>query len=158
MAYDAATNRLFLAAFSKGSLEVIDLKQGKLIKTISKIPEAQGVAVSPGDKRVFVASGGDGALYVYDTESLEARGSVSAIEDADNVRFDARLHRILVGGGSEKQGAVLSFDAGTLVKVGEVPLASHAESFQCDPSSPTVRQRPRRQVLGQGRNRRVGGP
>ena len=52
MAYDAATNRLFLAAFSKGSFEVIDLKKGKLIKTVPGILEAQGVAVVPGDKSV----------------------------------------------------------------------------------------------------------
>ena len=138
MAYDAATDRLFLAAFSKGSLEAIDLKQGKLIKTISGIPEAQGVAVVPEDKRVFVASGGDGTLHVYETESLESKGSAFAIEDADNVRFDARLRRILVGGGSKTQGAVVSFDPRTLVRVGEVPLPSHAESFQCDPASPRL--------------------
>ena len=135
MAYDAATDRLFLAAFSKGSLEVIDLKQGKLIKTVSGIPEAQGVAIAAGDKRVFVTSGDDGTLHVYDTDSLEPKGSTFVIEDADNVRFDARLRRILVGGGSKTQGAVVSFDPRTLVKVGEVLLPSHAESFQCDASS-----------------------
>ena len=105
MAYDAATDRLFLAAFSKGSLEVIDLKQGKLIKTVPGIPEAQGVAIAAGDKRVFVTSGDDGTLHVYDTDSLEPRGWTFVIEDADNVRFDARLRRILVGGGSKTQGA-----------------------------------------------------
>ncbi len=77
-------------------------------------------------------------LYAYDTESLEPRGSALAIEDADNVRFDARLRRILVGGSSKTQGAVVSFDPRTLVKVGEVPLPSHAESFRCDPSSPRL--------------------
>ena len=138
MAYDAATDRLFLAAFSKGALEVIDLKRGTLIKTIAGIPEAQGVAVASGDKRVFVSSGGNGTLHVYDTESLESKGSVLAMEDADNVRFDARLHRILVGGGSKTQGAVISFDPRTLLRVGEVPLPSHAESFQCDASSPRI--------------------
>ena len=138
MAYDAATNRLFLAAFSKGSFEVIDLKKGKLIKSIAGIPEAQGVAVASRDKRVFVAGGGDGILHVYDTESLESKGSVFAIEDADNVRFDARLHRILVGGGSKTQGAVVAFDPRTLARVGEVRLPSHAESFQCNASSPRL--------------------
>ena len=138
MAFDSATDRLFLAAFSKGSLEVIDLKQGKLIATLSGISEAQGVAIAPRDKRVFVSSGGDGTLWVYDTESLESKGSVFAIEDADNVRFDARLQRILVGGGSKTQGAVVSFDPRTLARVGEVPLPSHAESFQCDISSPRL--------------------
>jgi len=138
MAYDGATERLFLAAFSKGSLEVIDLKQGKLIKTFTGVPEAQGVAVAPADKRVFVAGGGDGVLHAYDTESLQSRGSVLAIDDADNVRYDARHRRILVGGGSETQGGVVSFDPQSLAKAGEVPLPSHAESFQCDASGPRL--------------------
>ena len=138
LAYDRATDRLFLAAFSKGSLEVIDLKQGRLIKTISGIAEAQGVAVVPGAKRVFVTSGGDGCVYVYDTETLEEKGSAFVIEDADNVRFDARSGRVLVGGGSKTQGAVVTLDAQTLTKLGATPVPSHAESFQCDPSSPRM--------------------
>ncbi len=155
MAYDGATERLFLAAFSKGSLEVIDLKQGKLIKTFSGIPEAQGVAVAPADKRVFVAGGGDGVLHAYDTGSLQSSGSVFAIDDADNVRYDARHRRVLVGGGSETQGGVVSFDPQTLAKAGEVPLPSHAESFQCDPSGPRLFVNvPGGRLLGQRRNRR----
>ena len=98
-------------------------------------PKLKALPSCLGTKGFSSASGGDGTLHVYDTESLEPRGSALAIEDADNVRFDARLRRILVGGGSKTRGAVVSFDPRTLVKVGEVPLPSHAESFRCDPSS-----------------------
>jgi DNA-binding beta-propeller fold protein YncE len=138
LAYDPATDRLFLAAFSKGSLEVIDLKQGKLIQTLDGIPEAQGVAVIPGAKRVFVTSGDDGTIHVYDTETLEKKESAFVIEDADNVRFDSRTGQILVGGGSATGGAVVALDPLTLAKVRQTPVPSHAESFRCDPSGPQM--------------------
>lgn len=138
LAYDASTNRLFLAGFSKGSLEVIDLNQGALIKSFGGIPEAQGVTVAPTVGRVFVASGDKGTVHAFDTKTLEERGQVFAVEDADNMRFDTRTGHILVGGGSKTDGAILELDPQTLTKVGETKLPSHAESFQCDPRSARV--------------------
>ncbi len=138
LAYDAATHRLFLAAFSKGSLEVIDLDSGKLIQSVGGIPEAQGVAIAPALGRVFVTSGDDGHLRAFDVRTLEPRGSVMAIEDADNCRFDAGRNQVLVGGGSKDGGAVLAFDPATLAKVGEMPIPSHAESFQLAPDGKIV--------------------
>ncbi|MEI7766317.1 MAG: hypothetical protein WCJ97_02640 [Phycisphaerae bacterium] len=133
LAYDATTERLFVAAFSKGALAVVDLKQGTLLKTLDGIPEAQGVAVAPGTNRVYVTSGEDGTLRVYDTETLHLKDTAAVIEDADNVRFDSRTGHILVGGGSKTHGALVILDALTLTKLGEVSLPAHPESFQCSP-------------------------
>jgi DNA-binding beta-propeller fold protein YncE len=135
LAYDDATHRLFLAAVAQGSLLVIDLDKGALIKSIGGLPHAQGVAVAPALGRVYVASGGDGMIRSYDTRTLEQRGSVFAVEDADNMRFDARGGRVWVGGGSSTAGAVISFDPAALVKVAKISIPSHAESFQLDPTS-----------------------
>jgi DNA-binding beta-propeller fold protein YncE len=138
MAYDPATHRLFLAAFARGSLEVVDLDQGALIKSLEGIPQAQGVAVVPALGSVFVASGGDGKIRSFDTKTLQQRGSVFAVADADNMRFDQRSGRVWVGGGSPKAGAVLAFDPATLARITQLPLPAHAESFQVDPDGPRM--------------------
>lgn len=138
LAYDTATHRLFLAAFSKGSLEVIDLDQGKLVNTIEDIPEAQGVAVSPTLGRVYVTSGDKGTIQSFDTSTLKQAGSASVIEDADNVRFDARTGNIMVGGGSRTAGAIIVLEPAALTKIAEIALPSHAESFQLNPVGPRI--------------------
>ena len=138
MAYDATTHRLFLAAFAKGSLEVVDLDKGVLVKSLEGIPEAQGVAVAPALGFVFVASGGDGKIRSFDTRTLEPHGSVFAVADADNVRFDSQGGRVWVGGGMQKAGALLAFDPASLARLAQVSLPAHAESFQLDPSSPRI--------------------
>lgn len=135
LAYDPATQRLFIAAFSKGSLEVVDLSDGKLVKTVEGIPEAQGVAVAPALGLVFVSSGDEGTIRSFDTRTLKPIRSATVIEDADNVRFDVRTGRVLVGGGSKTAGKVIALDPATLATVTEVSLPSHAESFQVDPAS-----------------------
>jgi hypothetical protein len=138
LAYDPVTDRLFLAAFSKGSLEVVERGTGTLVRSIGGIPEAQGVAVVPALHRVFVSCGDDGTLRAFDTLSLESLGAVAVAEDADNVRFDERTGSVMVGGGSKSGGAVVAVDPVSLAKRCVCPVLSHAESFQCDPSGPRV--------------------
>src|SRR3954469_23532461 len=57
MALDATGERLFVANLSNDSLDVIDLKAGKLVKQIGGQKKAQGVAYAADLDRVFLGNG-----------------------------------------------------------------------------------------------------
>src|SRR5712692_10988473 len=73
---DVKGMRLFVAALGNNSVEVIDLRAGKVIKSIAGPQKPQGVwYVSPLNK-LFVASGNDGVCRVYNGETLELLESI----------------------------------------------------------------------------------
>lgn len=138
MAYDPKSHRLFVAALENGSLEVIDVRKGRSVGSISGLEEAQGVAWIPEQSSVVVACGGDGKIHVFDTRSLRELHVVSAGDDADNVRYDARTHRLFVAVGDVASGALVEFDTSNWARVRALPFDSHPESFQLDPDGDRI--------------------
>src|SRR5215218_2868835 len=82
MALDAKNDRVFVANLSNDSLDVIDLKAGKLVKQIGGQKKAQGVAYAPDLDRVFLGNGVDGECRAFDGLPLKPVGAVKA-PDAD---------------------------------------------------------------------------
>ncbi len=73
---DVKGMRLFVAALANNTVEVIDLRAGKVIKSIAGPQKPQGVwYVSPLNK-LFVASGNDGMCRVYDGKTLDLIESI----------------------------------------------------------------------------------
>jgi YVTN family beta-propeller protein len=128
-AADADGGRLFVAALGNNTVEVLDLKQGKVVHSISGLSEPQGISYVREFNRLFVANGGDGALRVYDGTTFAAVTVIKFAGDADNVRYDAAAKQIYVGYGSGALGIV---DARKNTVVGEILLKAHPESFQLE--------------------------
>jgi YVTN family beta-propeller protein len=134
LAVDVSGQRLFVAALGNNSLEVIDLKAKKRLRTISGLEEPQGVIYIPGKNRVFVANGKDGSVRVFDTLSWQPVKTIPYGDDADNLRYDAASGHVWVGYGS---GALGEFDqAGT--KLNAIELGAHPESFQLEKSGSRI--------------------
>src|SRR5437763_2251276 len=110
MALDAKGDRLFVANLSNDSLDVIDLKAGKLVKQVAGQKKIQGVAYAPDLDRVFVGNGADGECRVFDGQSFKLLGAVKAA-DADNVRYHAAKGLVYVGHAEASLGVI---DAKTL--------------------------------------------
>jgi DNA-binding beta-propeller fold protein YncE len=132
LAYDPATQRLFVAALENGSLEVVDLKAGRRVRSISGLSRPQGAAVVPTLGCVAVACGGDGVLHVYDTKTLEEKAAFEVGPDADNVRYDAKNDTVLVSYGTTNKGAIAIFDPRTWKRIREIEFDSRPESFQVE--------------------------
>jgi DNA-binding beta-propeller fold protein YncE len=66
MAVDLAGGRLFVAVLGNNSLEVIDLKVGKHLRSITGLNEPQGVLYLPESQKLLVTNGGDGSLRVFE--------------------------------------------------------------------------------------------
>src|SRR3954449_7264910 len=61
---DSAGGRLFASAWAMNAVKVIDLRQGKVIRSIENLPKVQGVLYVPELKMFYAATEGDGALHV----------------------------------------------------------------------------------------------
>ncbi len=121
MAADVAGQRLFVAALGNNTVEVVDLKAGKEIQSLTGFAEPQGIVHVPEFDRLFVANGSDGTCRILDGHSFKTISTVQMGDDADNVRYDEAAKRVYVGYGS---GALGVLDAKTGVKrhqVGRTP-------------------------------------
>ena len=135
MAADVAGCRLFVAALGNNTVEVLDLKAGKLIQSLPGFAEPQGIAYVPELNRLFVANGADGTCRIVDGRSFKTIASVQCGDDADNVRYDEKGRRIYVGYGS---GALMVLDAKTGDKLADIKLAGHPESFRLESVGPRI--------------------
>src|SRR4051794_1975490 len=96
LAVDAKRGRLFVANTINGSLDVVDLKAGKLLEQVPGQGRIRGVAYSPEADLVFVGNGTGGVCNTFDGEDYELVRSVPLGIDADNVRYNPRTRRIYV--------------------------------------------------------------
>lgn len=136
MSIDVTNQRLFVAALGNNTVEVIDVKAGKRIHTITRLHEPQGVLYLPDVNRLYVANGEDGSLRIFDGASYAPIKTVKLGEDADNVRFDPEKKHVYVGyGGGSGALAVMNEDG---TKVAEIALDAHPESFQVEKNGPRV--------------------
>jgi DNA-binding beta-propeller fold protein YncE len=96
LAVDAKRGRLFVANTVNNSLDVVDLKAGKLLKQVPGQGRIRGIDYSPDVDRVFVGNGTGGVCNTFDGASYELIKSVPLGVDADNVRYNPRTRRIYV--------------------------------------------------------------
>ena len=135
LAFDAAGQRLFVAALGNNTVEVLDLKSNSHIKSVPGFREPQGIAVLPDPKLVAVANGqGEGVQFIDAGDYHPAR-LVRLGEDSDNVRYDPATGRLFVGFGA---GALASISPADGKVLGEAKLSGHPESFQLERSGPRV--------------------
>ena len=135
LAFDAAGQRLFVAALGNNTVEVLDLKSNSHIKSVPGFREPQGIAVLPDPKLVAVANGqGEGVQFI-DAGDYHPAGAVRLGEDSDNVRYDPATGRLFVGFGA---GALASISPADGKVLGEAKLSGHPESFQLERSGPRV--------------------
>src|SRR6266849_2097970 len=93
---DVKGQRLFVSALGNHTVEVIDMKSGQRVRTLSGLEEPQGQFYDAATNRLFVASG-DGATRIYDGTTFQLVQTVKFSDDADNVRYDARRADQCVG-------------------------------------------------------------
>jgi DNA-binding beta-propeller fold protein YncE len=129
LAFDLATQRLYVAALGNNTVEVLDSNAASHLRSLPGFREPQGIAVIPDNRSIAVANGqGDGVQWISAEDYRPGRATRLG-DDADNVRYDPSAKRVYVGFGS---GALAAIDAMTATIVGEAKLAGHPESFQLE--------------------------
>jgi DNA-binding beta-propeller fold protein YncE len=128
-AFDPVGERLFVCALGNNTVEVIDLRKGERIHSITGLGAPQGVAYVPELDRVFVANDKGGICRMYDGKSFQAVGELNFEDDADNVRYDEATKKIYIGFGS---GGIAVVNAPDGKQVGSIKLNAHPEAFQLE--------------------------
>src|SRR6476619_2174123 len=97
--FDPVGERLFVCALGNNSVEVIDLRKGERVHSITGLGAPQGIAYIPGLNRLFVADDQNGLVKMFDAKSFQLLGQLSFDDDADNVRYDDPSKQVYVGFG-----------------------------------------------------------
>jgi DNA-binding beta-propeller fold protein YncE len=135
MAVDIKAQRLFIAALGNNTVEVLDLRAGKRIRSITGLHQPQAIAFVPELNKIFVANAKSGACDIFDGASFQLIKSVKFSDDADNIRYDVAARRVYVGYGSGGLGIV---DPTTGSQISDIKLDGHPESFQLEKSGPRI--------------------
>ena len=129
LSFDSKNILVFVAALGNNTVEVVDLKNKKLIHSIKDLHEPQGVAFIPENNSLVVANGDNGECDVFNATDFQKTNSIQLGDDADNVRYDATDKKIYVGYGN---GGIATIDATAFKLINEIKLPGHPESFQID--------------------------
>src|SRR6267378_4998294 len=76
-AIDVKGRRAFLAALAKNTIEVVDLRAGRVTRTLPGFAKPQGVLFVPRFNKLLVASGADGSVKTLDGTTLEVTHAAS---------------------------------------------------------------------------------
>ena len=126
---DAANERLFVCALGNNTVEVLDLRKGERVRTISGLGSPQGLVYISELNRLFIANDKGGVCRIYDAKTFQAVGELDLKEDADNVRYDDSSKRIYVGFGSGGIAIVNPVDG---KEIGSIKLTAHPEAFELE--------------------------
>ena len=129
MAIDSKGGRLFVANLSNNSLDVVDLKAGKLVKQVPGQTKIQGIAYAPELDRIFVGNGVAGTCNVFDGKDYSLLKSLK-FPDADNVRYNPRTRLVYV---EHAERTLTALDARTYEKKAEIKLPGRPQAFLLEP-------------------------
>src|SRR6266850_788578 len=142
MDVDVKGKRLFVAGLENGSLEVVDLRAGKWLKSIPGFKKTQGVAYVGSLNKVFVASGDDGMVRVFRGDTLDLLDSIKLELGPNRVAYDPNSKLLYVGYGGKDAGKdygeVGIIDAKTDKHLGNVKVEAHPSELLLDQSGKTL--------------------
>jgi DNA-binding beta-propeller fold protein YncE len=135
LALDAKRERLLLANKTNNTLDVVDLKAGKLLQQIAGQQGVQGVAYAEDLDRIYVGLGVRGFCNIFDGGTYAPLKSIKFADDADNVRYNPRTHLVYIAHAEKSIGVV---DARTFTQKADIKLPGAVESFQMEQARPRL--------------------
>jgi DNA-binding beta-propeller fold protein YncE len=132
---DSKGQRLFLANKVNNTLDIVDLKAGKLLKQVPGQGGAQGLAYAADLDRIYVALGTGGFCNIFDGKDYKLLKTVKFMDDADNVRYNPRTHLVYVAHAENALGVI---DAKTFEVKADIKLPGTAEGFQLETERPRL--------------------
>jgi DNA-binding beta-propeller fold protein YncE len=132
---DSKGQRLFLANKVNNTLDIVDLKAGKLLKQLTGQGGAQGVAYTADLDRLYVALGTGGFCNIFDGKDYKLLKTIKFMDDADNVRYHPKTGLVYVAHAENSLGVI---DAKTFEVKADIKLPGAAESFQLETGRPRL--------------------
>jgi DNA-binding beta-propeller fold protein YncE len=135
LAIDAKRERLFVANKPNNTLDIVDLKAGKLLEQKPNQTAIQGIAYAPDLDRIYVGLGSNGLCNVFDGNTYKVLKTIKFKDDADNVRYNSKTHRVYVAHAEKALGVI---DAKTFALKADIKLPGSAEGFEMETKRPRM--------------------
>jgi DNA-binding beta-propeller fold protein YncE len=128
-AVDVKGRRAFLAALAKNTIEVVDLRVGRVTRTLPGFAKPQGVLFVPKFNKLVIASGADGSVKTLDGTTLAVIHTASVSLGADAIGYDPRSTEFYVGSGgsdaNKEQGDLTVFNVASGAQVAALTTDAH---------------------------------
>jgi DNA-binding beta-propeller fold protein YncE len=131
-ALDTKRDRLLVANQVNNSLDVVDLKAGKLLTQVVGQKSISGIAYVADLDRVFVGNSAGGVCNAFDGGRYDLLKSLP-FPSADNVRFDARSGLVVLG-----HKALAIIDPKTMTVKTDIALPGSPRAFRSEPDRPRL--------------------
>jgi DNA-binding beta-propeller fold protein YncE len=140
---DVKGNRLFVTPLDHKTVEVYDLKTGKLIHSISSIEKAHAVHYRGDLNEIFVTDGPAGSLKIFKGATYELVKAVKPLAEPDGMLYDPATHYlyIITGGGNAKldYSLISVVDTGKGEHLGDIRIEGGTmEEMRLEKSSPRL--------------------
>jgi DNA-binding beta-propeller fold protein YncE len=133
LAFDAKDQRLFVPVTAAGVVEVIDVHNGRRMRSIGAFKSPVSVAFDPTLNRIFVSSREDGSVSVIDGRTYSVQQRVIWQGNPDTIRFEPVSKQIFVAYGN----AIGIMDVNGR-QLGNIRLDAAAESLHPSRTGPQV--------------------
>jgi DNA-binding beta-propeller fold protein YncE len=104
MEVDVRGPRLFVAGLENGTVEVVDLRAGKWIRSIPGFKKPQGILYVANLNKLLVTSGDDGMLRVFRSDTLDLLDSIQLEPGPNRVVYEPNSKLVYVGYGGKDAG------------------------------------------------------
>src|SRR5260370_19148298 len=85
---DVEGHRLFLTAEENEKVQVLDIRNNRLIHTIEDVKAPHAILFRKDLKKLFIVHGNASAVKVYDSDSYKLVGEIKISIDADSLPYD----------------------------------------------------------------------
>jgi DNA-binding beta-propeller fold protein YncE len=138
LAIDIAGERLFVAAEDNGTLRVIDLKSGKLERSVKGFNTPHSILYLPATRELYVTDGSK-SVQVLDSATFMVKRMIGTTPGADSIGMDSSSgHLFTVTGGKDvsmTRSAIAEIDTESAKLLREIPIeAAHVEALALEKS------------------------
>ena len=139
---DIRNKRLFIAALDNHTVEVVDLRSGKWVRSLPGLKKPQGVWYVDSLDKLFIADGDDADVKVYRGSDLKLIADIKLDLGPDHEAYDPITKRLYVGYGGEDAGKAYGelgiIDAVTDKHIGDVRTDAHPSAIILTKSGRTI--------------------
>src|SRR4051812_23308391 len=130
---DPSRHLLFATHLGAGLLYVIDLKSGRIIKTIDGLSGIEGVEIAPDMSKVYTSDWYENEIGVIDLDGLKLINKIPTEAKPDGIAYAPPFHKIYVSDERAKAEAVVDVTRDQVVKT--LHFLSETGNVRYDPVS-----------------------
>ena len=128
LAVDPSANRLYVSHSTL--VEVVDLKDNKVIGQITQLHGVHGIAVAPEFGKGFITNGQSNSVTIFDLKTLAKVGEPQTGQNPDSVCFEPKTKHIFTFNGRSSDSTAIDPKTNEVIK--SFPLGGKPEECAVD--------------------------